>query len=146
MRIYSLCVAILIATVSCGTQKKETKNQQVFHLNIADDPVSLDPRTVRSLKDLTIVKQLYEGLMRLDEEGVPQPAVAESVTISDDFLTYTFHLRPTVWNNQEGVTAFDFVSSWKQVVDPKFASDYSYMLYPIKNAQLAREGNLQLTH
>ena len=43
---------------------------------------------------------IFNGLVRLDEEVVPQPALAESWEISEDGLTYTFHLR-------EGVTFHD---------------------------------------
>lgn len=129
---------ILLSLSSC--KQTEKVPSQILHLNLSDDPSSLDPRTVRSLKDLTIAKQLFDGLMRLDKAGRPQPAVAEKVSISDDLLTYIFHLRHTRWNNQDPVTAYDFEHAWKEILTPHFASDYSYMLYPIKNAQNARLG------
>ncbi|NGX54405.1 MAG: hypothetical protein KR126chlam2_00015 [Chlamydiae bacterium] len=46
--------------------QKAPEKKNAFRLNLVDDPVSLDPRVVRSLKDLTVVKQLFDGLMRLD--------------------------------------------------------------------------------
>lgn len=130
---------ILFLQTSCGPSKPISK-EATLRLNLTDDPVSLDPRVVRSLKDLTVVKQLFEGLMRLDQEGVPQPAVAEIVTRSPDLLSYTFHLRKTFWTNGEPVTAYDFEYAWKKVLDPHFASDYAYMLYPIKNARSSLAG------
>ena len=127
-------------TTSCAQKKNSPPLNQTLRLNLSDDPISLDPRVVRSLKDLTVVKQLFEGLMRIDQSGVPQLALAKSVEISEDFLTYTFHLRESYWNNHDPVTAYDFEYAWTKVLEHNFASDYSYMLYPIKNAQLAREG------
>lgn len=122
-----------------GCQKKsETKN--VVRLNLREDLVSLDPRLVTTAKDLSIQKHLYEGLTRLDQDAIPQPALAEKVEISEDLMTYTFHLRKALWSNGNPVTAQELVSSWRQVVDPSFACVYAYMLYPIKNARLIYEG------
>lgn len=89
------------------------------------------------------MKQLFEGLMRIDAEGIPQPALAERVEISEDLLTYTFHLRDALWSDHSPVTSEEFASSWRKALSPSFASDYSYMLYPIKNAQEIREGKLE---
>ena len=47
-----------------------------------------------------------EGLTRLDADNNPQPALAESWTVSDDGLTYTFTLREgLVWSNGTPLTA-----------------------------------------
>ncbi len=135
MRYLTILLALLALT-SCG----DKKSSQALRLNLVDDPVSLDPRVVRSLKDLTVVKQLFDGLMRMDANGEPQGAIAERFEISDDLLKYTFHLRESQWTNGAHLTAHDFVYAWKSALDPEFCSDYSYMLYPIKNAKAAREG------
>lgn len=139
MRIISLILLLAIGA-SCRKQPTQFHSEQVLRLNLSDDPVSLDPRSVRSLKDLTVVKQLFEGLTRLDAQGVPRPALATHVTISDDLLTYTFYLRDTCWSNGDPVSAQDFYDAWIAVLDSSFACDYSYMLYPIKNAQKLRQG------
>ena len=44
--------------------------------------------------DEVVFINVFEGLVRLDERGHIQPLLAESWTISDDGLTYTFKLRP----------------------------------------------------
>ncbi|EJW90255.1 ABC transporter, substrate-binding protein, partial [gut metagenome] len=56
-------------------------------------PDNLDPQLTFRGSDLTAVYNLYSGLVRLDEEGIPQPECAESWEISPDGLTYTFHLK-----------------------------------------------------
>jgi len=140
-----LYTLLLVACASCSKPSTKNISSQVLSLNLSDDPVSLDPRLVRSLKDLTVVKQLYEGLMRLDEKGIPQPALASSVEISDDLLTYTFHLREAFWSHARPITAHDFVKSWKQTLSPSFASDYAYMLYHIKHAEAKDTQTLVVT-
>lgn len=129
---------------SCRQQDSNTHHAATLRLNLSDDPSSLDPREVRRLKDLTVVKQLFEGLMRMDANGIPQFAIAQQVETSQDLFTYTFFLREAYWTNGEQVTAHDFEYAWKKVLDPTFASDYAYMLYPIKNAKLAREGKCSI--
>ncbi len=68
------------------------------------------------------------GLMELDAAGNPLPDMAESYDLSDDGLTYTFHIRDAKWSNGDPVTAQDFVDGWDRLVDPDTASDYSWML------------------
>lgn len=128
----------------CGEKTPQEKRISTIHLNLSDEPLSLDPRTVRTLRDLTLVKQLFEGLYRLDEKSVPQPAVAQKCDISSDGHTYTFILRDTKWSNGDPVTAHDFEYAWTKVLDSHFPSDYAYMLYPIKNAKLYRQGQCTL--
>lgn len=137
-----LTTCIVFTFISC--QKKPSLEKRVssniLKLNLTDDPTSLDPRVVRRLKDLTVVKQLFEGLTRLDEQGKPQLAVAETMTLSEDGKTYTFVLKKTQWTDGTPVTAEDFIYAWQKILNPDFASDYSHLLYPIKNARLVREG------
>ncbi len=132
-----LLILALAFLASCG--ECPPKKEQTLRLNLNDDPVSFDPRLVRSLKDLTVVKQLYEGLTR---KGCD--ALADSVSISGDLLTYTFKLKETRWSDGEPLTAYDFERSWKEALTPSFGSDYAYMLFPIKNSKKAWEGKCSL--
>lgn len=54
---------------------------------------SLDPLYALNNASKRAVFLIYEGLTRLDENGIPEPAIAESWSISEDSLTYTFTLR-----------------------------------------------------
>lgn len=135
-------IALLLLLTACSQQEKKS---QVLTVNIADDPASLDPRVVRSLKDLSIVKQLYDGLTRLNSEGKPELAAAEQIQCSEDGLNYTFSLRAIKWSDGQTLTAYDFEKSWKEVLSPDFATDYAHMLFPIKNALSAKEGKIDLS-
>ncbi|MEZ5314681.1 MAG: peptide ABC transporter substrate-binding protein [Chlamydiales bacterium] len=141
---FILIFLVLLSLASCKHKEECHSNEKILRLNIVDDPISLDPRIVRSIKDITIVKHLFDGLMRVDANGIPQPALAKQVEISDDLMTYTFYLNKTYWTNGEPVTAYDFIYAWKSVLDPNFRTDYSYILYPIKNAKQAREGKCSI--
>lgn len=142
----AIAACLLLLLTHCQKQETHsTSSLERLNVNLSEDPASLDPRSVRSLKDLTVVKQLFEGLTRLDETGTPKAALAETIELSEDALTYTFALREAYWTNGEKVTAQDFIYAWGHVLDPSFACDYSHMLYPIKNAQAARKKQVPLS-
>ena len=73
-----------------------------------------------------------DGLMEYDVEGTLQPALAESYEVSDDGLTYTFHLRKDVkWTDSQGrevdtVKADDFVAGMQHMCDAQGGLEYLY--------------------
>ncbi len=87
-----------------------------------------------------IIADFTDGLMQMDADGQPVPAIAESYDLSEDGTVYTFHLREdAVWSNGDPVTAADFVFGWQRAVDPAVASEYAYMLSDIGQVQNAVE-------
>lgn len=71
----------------------------------------------------------FEGLLRLDENHEAQPALAESFDVSDDKLTYTFHLREGLqWSNGTPLTAKDFVFSWLKQMSAEATNGYSFIM------------------
>ncbi|WP_010097706.1 peptide ABC transporter substrate-binding protein [Ornithinibacillus scapharcae] len=116
--------------------------EQVLNVNIKTEPPSLHPGTASDTTSGAVLDQVFEGLMRINQEGVVEPAMAASEPeVSDDLLTYTFTIRDdAVWSNGDPVTAHDFEFAWKWVLDPANAdTDYAYQLYIIKGAQAAKE-------
>ena len=67
------------------------------------------------------------GLLTYDENGQLVPGVAESYDVSEDGMTYTFHLRQSKWSDGTDLTAKDFVYSWNRAANPMTAADYSYL-------------------
>jgi oligopeptide transport system substrate-binding protein len=69
--------------------------------------------------------------------------MAESYTISDDGLVWTFKLRDSKWSDGQPVTANDFVYSWRRLVDPDTAAPYSLDMGGfIKNGEAITEGTV----
>ncbi|GGJ53424.1 peptide ABC transporter substrate-binding protein [Virgibacillus salexigens] len=119
---------------------------QTFDINIKTEPPSLHPGTASDSTSGIVLDQIFEGLMRINQDGMPEEAMAESVEISDDKKTYTFKIREDAnWSNGDPVTAQDFEYAWKWVLNPDNAdTDYAYQLYPIKGAQEAKEEGASL--
>ena len=83
--------------------------QGTFDLPVAADPEHLDPWRSTTTATRRVLINLYEGLTTLDGNSAEViPALATSWDISDDGLTYTFHLREGVlFHEVEGVTYED---------------------------------------
>ena len=95
---------------------------------VGPDPDTIDPALNTAIDGGVLIVHAFEGLYALDQDGVPQPAQAESYTLSEDGLTYTFTLREGLkWSDGTPLTAQDFVYSWSRAVDPQTAADYSYI-------------------
>lgn len=92
---------------------------QEFRWSNGKMPKSFDPALASAPPETDVVRAVYEGLTDTDPKSLrPVPAVAERWEASEDFKTWTFHLRENAkWSNGETVTAADFVRSWKRLAD-----------------------------
>ena len=79
----------------------------VFRFNNGAEPESLDPAVIEGVPEHCIYMSLFEGLVSYDPESLDAvPGTAESWEVSDDALTWTFHLRDNaVWSDGTPVTA-----------------------------------------
>lgn len=101
-----------------------------FSMPYASDPVTWDGLATSRAADIDAIINTYDGLMEYDVEGTLQPALAESYEVSDDGLTYTFHLRKDVkWTDSQGrevdtVKADDFVAGMQHMCDAQGGLEY----------------------
>lgn len=103
------------------------------------DVTTLDLAKISWQQDLRVARIVHEGLVKNDvftEDFAIEPAVAESWEVSPDARTYTFHIRPTArWSNGDKVRAGDFVYSWRRVMLPDSAADFTGFFFPIKGVE-----------
>jgi len=150
-RLLSLLCSTLAFAVLAGTgcTPRETPAEAGLHtgtllLGNGAEPADLDPQIVTAYTDMNIMLALFEGLTALDERtGQPVPGVATTWEQTPDGLGWTFHLRPEArWSDGTPLTAEDFVYSFRRILAPPLASEYAYMLYPLKNARALNTGQL----
>lgn len=107
------------------------------------DPTSLDPHKIGGDWENRIAGDIFEGLVTEDPDAVAIPGQAESWTVSDDGLVYTFKLREGIqWTDGQPVTANDFVFALQRLMNPETAAGYAYLQYPIKNAEGINGGDI----
>jgi oligopeptide transport system substrate-binding protein len=144
-----LAGATLLGTLpGCGVFKQGGGGQQgggsdTFTLAEVADIADMNSVTTTDLYSARLLNNINEGLYRLDANDKPHPAMAKSVDISDDTLTYTFILRDGIkWSNGDPVTAQDFEYGWMTLLNPDTAAEYAYLLYSfIKGAAAYNSGD-----
>jgi len=112
-------------------------------VHVGSEPDIIDPALNSAADVATMLVHAFEGLMTLDENGTPVYGQAESHSVSDDGLTYTFTLREGLkWSDGKPLTANDFAYSWNRAISPETAADYAYMFESIEGYS---EGKLNVT-
>lgn len=149
MRRFLLCCLGLSAVFLAACAPRETPVEAGIRTHTllvgnAAEPGDLDPHLASILTDQIIINTLFEGLTVLDEQTTqPEPAAAESWTVSDDGLIWTFRLRPNLqWSNGEPLVAADFITAWRRALNPAFAADNAWYLFPLKNAEAYNAGQI----
>ncbi len=146
----ALLVALLcLALLPLGCSKRETaaaagRRTGTLHLALNSEPGELDPQRQINMDQMSVALALFEGLTALDERtSLPVPAAAERWDPPADSLTWTFHLRPGLrWSDGAPLTAEDFAWSLRRALSPALASEYAYVLYPIRGAEDFNAGRL----
>ncbi len=114
-----------------------------LNIHNGGDPSSLDPHKVSGDWENRVVGDMFEGLLTEDINAEPIAGQAESWTISDDGLVYTFTLRDGIqWTDGTPVTAGDFVFAFQRLMNPETAANYAYLQYTIKNAEKINKGEI----
>uniref|UniRef100_UPI0006D15BFF ABC transporter substrate-binding protein n=1 Tax=Clostridium sp. NkU-1 TaxID=1095009 RepID=UPI0006D15BFF len=113
-------------------------------VQVGPNPETIDPALNSAVDGANIIVHAFEPLMIVDSENKIVGGQAESYDVSEDGLTYTFHLRDGLkWSDGTPLTAEDFVFSWKRLADPNTAAPYAGdMLGYVKGYEEAAAGNL----
>ena len=158
----TLAGAMMLSLAACGSSSSSapasgaasgstasTTGSNVLNVMVEVEVASLDPQLAADGTSFEVIANYTDGLMQMDADGQSVPAIAETYEVSEDGLTYTFHLREdAVWSNGDPVTADDFVFGWQRAVDPANASEYAYMIYDvgqIKNGAAIAAGEMDVT-
>lgn len=120
------------------TEEKEevAPEKKILHLNNNEEPGALHPGEAQGTHDSWILEHAFEGLTKKTPEGEIVDGMAEKWDMSEDGITWTFHLKDGMeWSNGDPVTADDFAYAWKYVLNPKTAAEYAYQLYYLAGAE-----------
>ena len=109
-----------------GDTKKSGDGKKILTIQLGPDVESIDPALNSAVDGANYILYLSDNLLKIDKEGKVVPGLAEKYEISDDQLTWTFHLRDGLkWSDGSDFTAEDFVYSWQRMVDPNVAAPYA---------------------
>lgn len=107
---------------------------QIITIALAQEPPQLNSMKATDQVSILILSHVMEGLVRYDRRGNVIPGVAERWEMDEQGATFWLRDNAT-WSDGQPVTAHDFVFAWRNALDPATASEYAFILYPIKNAE-----------
>jgi len=114
---------------------------KVLRLVMASDPPQLNSMKATDQVSGMVLGHTMEGLTRYGKNGEIVPGIAESWQLEE--LHATFHLRRgALWADGKPVTAEDFIFAWRTALEPATASEYAFILYPLKNGEAINSGKL----
>ncbi len=127
-----LLIFVLSAVCACGGADNAQSSSSVLNRGINSDPESLDAHKARSLQAADVLRDIGEGLVGFTATGELTAGTAARWDVSEDGMTYTFHLRPEAkWSNGDAVTAAHFVFGIERLVDPETAAFYAQFVSEI---------------
>jgi oligopeptide transport system substrate-binding protein len=140
-----LCLLLVLLCPAVGAfagdQATDPVNQTI-RIALNQEPPQLNSFLTSDSVSMMVLGHVMEGLLRYDKRGRLKPGVAERWNIDSDGAT--FYLRKnSLWSDGKPVTAKDFVFAWRMAVDPVVASEYSFIMYAVKNAEAINGGELK---
>ena len=113
----TLAVGLILGATACsGSSTAPATAAPVkggkIHIALGGEPTTLDPAVGTALATGTVDKNVFEGLVAPDKNGVPQGVLAEKVQASSDNTTFDFTLRSGVsFQNGAPLTTDDVIAS-----------------------------------
>jgi len=134
--VFGLLLIALVLTIAMTSIAQA--EEKVFTIPLSGGLDNLDPRVLLSTAHAVVQYGIFESLVRT-HDGDLLPGMAETWEISDDGMTYTFHLRDAKWSDGKPVTAGDFVHAFVRLFEICPASS---IFDDIKNGAQLRAGEV----
>lgn len=118
----------------------------ILKVGLQSDPTALDPQKQSLTAIWHVIEHIYNGLTRVKPDLSVEGALAESWEISEDGLTYTFHLRPGVlFHDGTPLKASDVKFTFERLVDPETASTSAAELASMKTIEAPDDQTVVMT-
>ena len=143
-----LCLATLVcvlAACSNDNQEEEEVDKGAYIEMYLSDPVyNFDPAYAHQNESvLKVVSLLYDNLFIMNDKGEVEKSLVKKYKIDKEENTMLLTLRnDTYWTDGTPVSSNDVVYSWKRILDPTVAYESAVLLYDVKNARAAKEGDV----
>ncbi|MFP4974082.1 ABC transporter substrate-binding protein [Paenibacillus sp. CN-4] len=118
----------------------QSRNDTII-VGLTDPSGAFTPFFHESGYDGNVASLLYASLVTVDDKGVPVPELAEKWDVSEDQLTYTFHLRKDLkFSDGSPLTADDVAFTWTIQYDKSYDGGSSLPSLKVKGGQAYKEG------
>ena len=132
-------IITLIISISCGSDNDESQN--IFRYNEYSNISSLDPVYSSTLRNIWPCNQIFNGLVKMDDNLNVIGDLAEDWTISSDRMIYRFKIRNDVYiheskffeNRTRKVNSHDFEYSFSRITDKSIASPGAWVMNNVES-------------
>ena len=137
---WALNLAANLTGSSSGSDGAVDVANNAITVMLRQEPPQLNSTLSTDQVSGVVLGHVIEGLLRYDQNNQLAPGMAERWLVEDDGATFWIR-QDARWSDGSPVTAHDFVFAWRLGVDPANASEYAFILYPIKNAESINRGD-----
>ena len=137
-KIFSALILVLIISFSAAADTRE------IVYNIGADSRTIDPALNYANDGAIVIMNTFDGLVRVGRDDKAEPACASHWEISDDEMTWTFHLRDNLrWSDGKKLTAQHFKDAFMRLINPETGALYANYGFFIKNAEKFYNGEVK---
>lgn len=147
-RVIAFCLILVLcfSMAGCGGQETAGGGVKTFRIGTTTDIDTLNPLSSYMQIGFEVFLLVYDPLVRYDENYNPVGSLAESWTVSDDQLTWTFKLRDGVkWHDGEPFTSEDVKFTYDLMMENEVGYMYSSYLDGISSIECPDELTVVIT-
>jgi ABC-type oligopeptide transport system substrate-binding subunit len=142
-----LCLLMMIPFFSSCAKRDENDLGPVISMYLSDEIYNFDPAyAYYNASARNIVSLLFETLFKLDSDGKIQNGLVDEYEYienpSKDEYKLVMTLKNTSWSNRDPVTTENVLYAWKRLLSPNNSFEAASLLFDIKNARAAKEGDV----
>jgi len=120
LKVFLLLLLLLLTLCACGS------SPALIRYDLDGPVTNLDPQFATGSRNQLVIQNLFDGLLRQEPDGSLSFALAQSYSVSDDELVYTFSLRQDAqWKSEQPLTARDFVFAFQRMFNALSPSPYA---------------------
>lgn len=144
-----LCLLMMIPFFSSCAKRNEDDLGPVISMYLSDEIYNFDPAyAYYNSSARNIVSLLFETLFKLDSDGKIQNGLVDEYEYfenpSKDEYKMVMTLKNTSWSNRDPVTTENVLYAWKRLLSPNNSFEAASLLFDIKNARAAKEGDISI--
>ena len=146
-------ISLFFSLIVVSCHNNSDNNLKIFKYNEYSNISSLDPAFSSTLRNMWPCNQLYNGLVKLDENLEIKPDIAKEWYFNDKKNEYTFILNDNVFfhkseifgkDSTRQVVSEDFVYSFNRILDQKIASPGSWIFKNVKEFEAVNDTVLKI--
>ena len=139
----ALSLGFLFVPQTFGEDSSRASHQNEYQFPLSGFPATLDPAAAADVYSISVIQQIFDGLVQFDANLNVVPAIARSWQVSRDGLSYRFDLREGVrFHHGRPVEAEDFVYAFTRILDPEMKCNTASLFSRIEGAGEFREGKM----